>query len=102
MLLNVLATGRTAGISVVMTADRRTAIRANVAAHMSQRVILQGATNDDLISFGVPARTADRVRLFPGRGFTVDARLVQLGAARARGQPALVAPEDATNGYQAP
>lgn len=74
----LLAAGRSTGIHVVMTADRRGALTASLAAHVGARVTLRMATADDLAMFGIDPKRVKHTSLPPGRGFTDDARLVQV------------------------
>lgn len=92
-LLSVLTAGRTAGIHVVLTAVRRGVVRANVAAHISQRLLLHQVNSEDLIAIGVPARLADRIELTPGRGFTGDGKLFQIA------RPVPSTADDSTAGF---
>ncbi len=94
-LLAIVAAGRTLGVHVILTADRRNAIRSSLGTHVTQRVVLQGATSDDLVALGVPTRLADRVHLSPGRGFTPDGKIVQLAL------PSPSSEDDLVTGYEA-
>jgi S-DNA-T family DNA segregation ATPase FtsK/SpoIIIE len=77
-IVALLASGRSVGIHVVVTADRRGAVRSNVTAHLAHRIVLRLASPDDLVAFGIPTKLADTVELGPGRGFTADAALAQI------------------------
>lgn len=93
-LLSLLAIGRTAGVHVVIAADRRAAVRSQVSAHISQRLVMHCGGPDDAIAFGIPTRLADRVELGPGRCFTWDSHVAQL----ALPSPSTMA--DAVAGFQ--
>lgn len=82
-VLGLLAGGRSVGIHVVVTADRRSAVRSNAMAHIAQRLILRMASREDLLSFGIPSRAAESIYLIDGRGFTQDGRLFQVAMADA-------------------
>lgn len=77
-LLAIIAAGRNAGIHVILTASRRSAVKSSVAAHLAHRLLLRSATADDLVAGGVPSRLAQRIELTPGRGFTARAQLFQI------------------------
>lgn len=73
-LQRVLASGRNAGVHVVVTAARRGDLPAALAAHIGQRLALRMATEEDMLSLGLDAKTIRGARLPPGRGFTQDSR----------------------------
>ena len=77
-LVTLLASGRSMGVHIMLTADRRSALRPAAAAHVSQRIVLRLAAAEDLVAFGIPSRVAEQVNLPAGRGFTSDGELVQL------------------------
>lgn len=77
-LVGLLGSGRSVGVHVVVTADRRSSIRSAVAASFPQRLLLRQASSDDLVGFGVPVKLADRTTLGDGRVFTEDHELAQL------------------------
>ena len=93
-LLALLSGGRSVGVHVVITADRRASVRSGVAAHLANRLVLRLATADDLVTFGVPMRVAETVELGAGRGFTTEGSLMQI----ALPQPA--AGEDLAGGFR--
>lgn len=77
-LLAVLSGGRSVGIHVVATADRRGAVRNAVLASFPTRIVLRQTTPDDLVGFGIAPRIADRVTLSEGRAITDDDLIAQL------------------------
>jgi S-DNA-T family DNA segregation ATPase FtsK/SpoIIIE len=77
-LLEVIRAGRTAGVHVVLTADRKGVVRSNLAAHFAQSLQLRPANPEDLVAFGMPSRLAKRIQLSPGRGFSTTGHLFQI------------------------
>ncbi len=77
-LAALLGPARSVGIHVIVTADRRAALRSAIAASFPQRILLRQTTSDDLVAFGVPVKTADRVELIDGRAFVDGAEVAQL------------------------
>jgi S-DNA-T family DNA segregation ATPase FtsK/SpoIIIE len=73
-LQRILSGGRTAGVHVILTASRRGALPAALAAHIGQRLVLRMPTEEDMLSLGLDAKTVRGARLPVGRGFTQDSR----------------------------
>lgn len=73
-LQRVLSSGRNAGVHVVLTASRRGDLPAALSAHIGQRLALRMATEEDMLSLGLDAKTIRGARLPVGRGFTQDSR----------------------------
>ena len=78
MLARILASGRAAGVHVVLSASRRAALPAALAAHVGQRLALRMPTEEDLISLGLDAKTVRGATLPAGRGFTQESREFQV------------------------
>ena len=78
MLGRVLASGRAAGVHVILSASRRGALPATLAAHIGQRLALRMPTDEDLISLGLDAKTVRGARLPAGRGFTQESMEFQV------------------------
>lgn len=73
-LQQILAGGRAAGVHVILTASRRGALPAALAAHIGQRLVLRMPTEEDMLSLGLDAKTVRGARLPVGRGFTNESR----------------------------
>jgi S-DNA-T family DNA segregation ATPase FtsK/SpoIIIE len=71
-LSRVLASGRAAGVHVVLTASRRAALPAALAAHIGLRLVFRMPTEEELLSFGLDTKTVRGARLPVGRGFTPE------------------------------
>lgn len=80
-LAQILAGGRAAGVHVMLTASRRGAVPAALAAHLGQRLVLRMPTEEDMLSLGLDAKTVRGARLPPGRGFTTESREFQIAVA---------------------
>jgi S-DNA-T family DNA segregation ATPase FtsK/SpoIIIE len=76
-LQRVLGAGRGARVHVVLTAARRGDLRAALAAHVDQRLVLRMPTEEDMRSLGLEARAIRGARLPAGRGFTADSEEFQ-------------------------
>jgi DNA segregation ATPase FtsK/SpoIIIE, S-DNA-T family len=87
-LQRVLGAGRGAGVHVVLTAARRGDLRAALAAHVDQRLVLRMPTEEDMRALGLEARAIRGARLPPGRGFTADSEEFQLAVPLVDGEPA--------------
>ena len=77
-LQRVLASGRAAGVHVILTASRRGALTSALAAHIGQRLMLRMPTEEDMLSLGLDAKTIRGARLPVGRGFTQDSQEFQI------------------------
>lgn len=77
-LLRIAAGGRSAGVHLMVSATRRAALPAALAAHFGQRLVLRMTTEDDMLALGVDARAVRGARLPPGRGFTHESHEFQL------------------------
>ncbi len=72
LMQRVLASGRAAGVHVIVTAARRGALPVALATHFSQRLILRMTTEEDMLSLGLDAKAVRGARLSVGSGFTQD------------------------------
>ena len=77
-LQQILVGGRAAGVHVILTASRRGALPAALAAHIGQRLVLRMPTEEDMLSLGLDAKTVRGARLPIGRGFTQESREFQV------------------------
>ncbi len=77
-LQQILAGGRAAGVHVVLTASRRGALPAALAAHIGVRLVLRMTSEEDMLSLGLDAKTIRGAQLPPGRGFTQDSKEFQI------------------------
>jgi DNA segregation ATPase FtsK/SpoIIIE, S-DNA-T family len=77
-LQRVLSGGRAASVHVLLTAARRGALPAALAAHIGQRLVLRMASEEDMVAVGLDAKTIRGARLPAGRGFTQDNREFQI------------------------
>ena len=76
-LVRLVADGRSLGLHVVMTADRRADVPGSLAGVVPTRLVLRMASDDEYAALGLPrTRNADR-DLPPGRGFAPDGREFQ-------------------------
>ncbi|HVA20351.1 MAG TPA: hypothetical protein VMU55_09255, partial [Solirubrobacteraceae bacterium] len=73
-LQRILAGGRAAGVHVILSASRRGALPAALAAHIGQRLVLRMPSEEEMLSLGLDSKTIRGARLGPGRGFTQDSR----------------------------
>ncbi len=73
----LVADGRSVGVHVVVTADRRNAIPSNLSGVIASRLVLRMADADEYATLGLPMSTA-QADLPPGRGFADDGHEVQL------------------------
>lgn len=76
-LVRLLSDGRSAGISFVLSADRRNAVPTAVSSLVPQRVILRMGEIDEYISLGLSGDLG-RTTIVPGRGFLQDATELQI------------------------
>ncbi len=83
--------GRSVGIHVVVSADRRIAVPGQVLAAVSARLTLRQSDRDSLVDAGVPASIAASASWPAGRGW-IDGHLVQVATASAD----MIAPVGAT------
>jgi DNA segregation ATPase FtsK/SpoIIIE, S-DNA-T family len=74
----LLAGGRAAGVHIMLTASRRGALPSALAAHVAQRLVLRMASEEELLSLGLDAKTVRGAKLPPGRGFTPDSHEFQI------------------------
>lgn len=85
-LQQILAGGRGAGVHVILTASRRGALPAALAAHFGQRLVLRMPTEEDMLSLGLDAKTVRGARLPVGRGFTQDGQEFHIAVAARNGK----------------
>jgi S-DNA-T family DNA segregation ATPase FtsK/SpoIIIE len=71
-LQQILSGGRAAGVHVVLSAARRGALPASLAAHIGQRLVLRMPSEEDMLSLGLDPKVVRGARLPAGRGFTQD------------------------------
>jgi S-DNA-T family DNA segregation ATPase FtsK/SpoIIIE len=69
-LVQVSADGRSVGVHLAASADRRSAVTNAVAANVSQRIVLRMSDEDEYIYLGIDRATYGGASLPPGRGFT--------------------------------
>ena len=81
MLVEIVLLGRSVGIHLLATADRRIGIPTAVQSAVSGRVILRTADADGLIDLGVPAAVARTARLGDGRALLASGLTVQIALA---------------------
>ena len=74
LLQRILSGGRQAAVHVVLTAPRRGALGAALAAQFGQRLVLRMPTEDDLLALGLDMKSVRGAKLAPGSGFTQDSR----------------------------
>ncbi len=86
-LQQILSGGRAAGVHVVLTASRRGALPAALAAHIGQRLVLRMPTEEDMLSLGLDAKTVRGARLPVGRGFTQESREFHVAVPTRDGAP---------------
>jgi S-DNA-T family DNA segregation ATPase FtsK/SpoIIIE len=78
MLVEIVLLGRSVGIHLLATADRRIGIPTAVQSAVSGRVILRTADADGLIDLGIPATVARTARLGDGRALLASGLTVQI------------------------
>jgi S-DNA-T family DNA segregation ATPase FtsK/SpoIIIE len=78
MLTEIVLLGRSVGVHLLATADRRIGIPTAVQSAISGRVILRTADADGLIDLGIPATVARTARLGDGRALLVSGLTVQI------------------------
>lgn len=76
-LTALVADGRSAGIHLVITADRRATVPTSLASAMSDLIALR-LSDDDHGSLGIDAAATKGVHFVPGRGFTAASRELQV------------------------
>jgi S-DNA-T family DNA segregation ATPase FtsK/SpoIIIE len=69
-LPRLVADGRSVGVHVIATADRRSAVPPAVANIIARKLVLRMADDDEYAALGLDMRAVRGARLPPGRGFT--------------------------------
>jgi len=77
-LPRLVADGRSAGVHLVITADRRAAVPAAVASLIASRIVLRMANEDEYQMLGLHPSTFKGAVLPPGRGFLTDGHEVHV------------------------
>ncbi len=77
-LLKVITDGRQVGMYPIVTASRPAAVRASLAAVLSDRLILRQTDAQAYADCGIGAAEAKALRLAPGQGFFNGPNLVQV------------------------
>jgi S-DNA-T family DNA segregation ATPase FtsK/SpoIIIE len=77
-LARIVAEGRSVGLHLIVTADRRNAISSNLSGVMPGRIVLRMADPDEYAAMGMPMALAD-ADLPPGRGFIEGEMELQVG-----------------------
>ncbi len=76
-LVKILSEGRSVGVLVVLTADRRNAVPTAVSSLVPQRLVMRMAEIDEYVSLGLPGDLG-RTEIAPGRAFLQDATELQV------------------------
>ena len=76
-LARLVSDGRAAGVHVVATADRRSAVPHSVASLIPRRLVLRQADDDDYGTLGLDRRATRGADLPPGRGFAEGSLEIQ-------------------------
>lgn len=71
-LVKVLSDGRSVGVTVVLTADRRNAVPTAVSSLVPQRLVMRMGEIDEYVSLGLSGDLG-RIEIAPGRAFLQDA-----------------------------
>lgn len=66
----LVADGRSVGVHLIATADRRSAVPPTVANIISRKLVLRMADDDEYAALGLDMRVVRGAQLPPGRGFT--------------------------------
>ena len=85
-LTRILINGRSVGVHVVLTADRRAAIPSNIHAAVSARIVLRQSDDLSYSDFGLSNMRSRNVELPPGRGFWVNDKRVQVACVSSQGE----------------
>ncbi|UOQ56477.1 FHA domain-containing protein [Leucobacter allii] len=92
MLQEIMTTGRSHGVHVVLTAERAAAVPAALAASVGRRIVLRLANPHDYAALGLPVDALDDAG--PGRGVLAGAR-EEIQIALVGGRPELAAQAEA-------
>lgn len=76
-LVKILSEGRSVGVFVVLTADRRNAVPTAVSSLVPQRLVMRMGEIDEYVSLGLSGDLG-RIEIAPGRAFLQDATELQL------------------------
>lgn len=76
-LVKVLSDGRSVGVTVVLTADRRNAVPTAVSSLVPQRLVMRMGEIDEYVSLGLSGDLG-RIEIAPGRAFLQDATELQV------------------------
>lgn len=76
-LVKILSEGRSVGVLVVLTADRRNAVPTAVSSLVPQRLVMRMGEIDEYVSLGLPGDLG-RIEIASGRAFLQDATELQV------------------------
>jgi S-DNA-T family DNA segregation ATPase FtsK/SpoIIIE len=76
-LVKILSDGRSVGVTVVLTADRRNAVPTAVSSLVPQRLVMRMGEIDEYVSLGLSGDLG-RMEIAPGRAFLQDATELQV------------------------
>lgn len=76
-LVKILSEGRSVGVFVVLTADRRNAVPTAVSSLVPQRIVMRMGEIDEYVSLGLSGDLG-RIEIVPGRAFLQDATELQI------------------------
>ncbi len=76
-LVKILSDGRSVGVTVVLTADRRNAVPTAVSSLVPQRLVMRMGEIDEYVSLGLSGDLG-RIEIAPGRAFLQDATELQV------------------------
>ena len=76
-LVKILSEGRSVGVLVVLTADRRNAVPTAVSSLVPQRLVMRMGEIDEYVSLGLSGDLG-RIEIAPGRAFLQDATELQI------------------------
>jgi len=76
----LIVDGRQVGINTVFAAGRRGAVRSNIMAAVSNRLVLRQSDESSYMELGIPSKMARGLELDPGQGFLAGDQMIQIAS----------------------